>query len=560
MRGTGIREVLGEDLYRQNERYVLGVMQGEAQHFERLIRDAQGQERLTQVSYVPEVMDGEVRGFIALATDITDRKRAEDDLRAQRELARVTLSSIGDGVITTDPHGLVTFMNPIAQAMTGWTQDDAAGQPIEVVMALHEEGGEPDVHVPNPLRQALRRREITGMAADTVLRSRDGRVASIEDSAAPILSDAGELLGAVIVFHDVSETRAMALRMSHLAQHDALTNLPNRVLLLDRVMQATQYAQRNGRPFALMFLDLDHFKHINDALGHHIGDRLLQEIARRLTDTLRAADTVSRQGGDEFVLLVTDVGTPAYADLVAQKVLDAVRAPYVIEGQTVSATFSIGIALYPDDGDTVDLLLRHADAAMYRAKSEGRNRAQFFSQDIRDALRSRQELQGRLLDALHGEQFRLQYQPKVDVPARTVTGVEALVRWQRPDGRVVGPSEFIPLAEETGLITALGAWVLERACLQAAAWAAGGSPLAVSVNISPVQFAAPGFVASVRACLEGAGLPGHLLELEITEGILMTNTDKPQATLQALKALGVRVAVDDFGTGYSSLGYLKRLT
>ncbi|WP_221090974.1 sensor domain-containing protein [Deinococcus aquaedulcis] len=556
VRGQHIRDVIGEELYAQNRPMIERVLAGETRRFERQITDASGQPRAIELVYVPDMQGGEVRGFFSLGTDITARKVAERALTEQRELARVTLSSIGDGVVTTDPQGRVTFLNPTAERMTGWTLAEAAGQPIEAVMALLEEGTRTELA--NPLRRALQERVTLGLAANTLLRSRAGHHHSIEDSAAPILNEQGELLGAVLVFHDVSEARAMAVRMSHLAQHDALTDLPNRVLLRDRVSQAISRARRQGTRFAVLFLDLDHFKNVNDSLGHHVGDELLKAISARLRGVLRASDTVSRQGGDEFIVLLPDMREADHVEHVIAKLTEAVTAPYQVAGHHLEVGFSVGVALYPDDGESTDVLLQHADAAMYRAKAEGRGRHRFFSRALHQAILARQSLQAELRQAFERREFSLVYQPKVNLWTREVLGAEALLRWVRPDGRAVSPLDFIPLAEESGLIVPLGAWVLETACQQSRAWTqACGHNVPVSVNISPLQFADPGFLETVQRYLQGTGLTPGLLELELTESMLMADIERVQQTLGALRHLGVCVSIDDFGTGYSSLSYLR---
>ncbi|PTA68469.1 sensor domain-containing protein [Deinococcus arcticus] len=556
VRGQHIRDVIGEALYAQNQPMIRRVLAGETMRFERQLTRASGQLRFIELVYVPDLQGGEVRGFFSLGTDITARKAAERALTEQRELARVTLASIGDGVITTDPEGRVTFLNPTAERMTGWALAEATGQPIETVMPLLEESSRQPL--PNPLRRALSERETLGLAANTLLRSQGGAYFSIEDSAAPILNEQGELLGAVLVFHDVSEARAMAVRMTHLAQHDALTDLPNRVLLRDRVSQAIGRAQRQGTRFAVLFLDLDHFKNVNDSLGHHVGDELLRAIAGRLRGALRASDTVSRQGGDEFIVLLPDMREADHVENVLAKLTEALTVPYHVAGHQLDIGFSVGVALYPDDGESTDVLLQHADAAMYRAKAEGRGRHRFFSRALHEAILARQSLQTELRQAFERREFSLVYQPKVNLWTREVLGAEALLRWVRPDGRAVSPMDFIPLAEESGLIVPLGAWVLETACAQSRAWAQQcGHDVPVSVNISPLQFTDPGFLATVQRCLQGSGLSPRLLELELTESMLMADLERVQQTLGALRALGVCVSIDDFGTGYSSLSYLR---
>ncbi|WP_189102924.1 sensor domain-containing protein [Deinococcus knuensis] len=556
MQGLHIREVIGEAMYRQNEAHMRAALDGHAQHFERTLTDPRGRERHALFSYIPDVQADGVHGFFVLAVDITGRRNAELNLMEEREWARTTLNSIGDGVITTDPAGQVTFINPVAQALTGWSGDAAHGRHIGQVMHLTDMvTGDA---MPNPLLLALKERRVVGMALDATLGSRDGQVHAIADSAAPIVRPDGTVLGGVIVFHDVTQARAMAARMSHLAQHDALTDLPNRVLLHDRIQQALARYRRNGRPFAVVFMDLDHFKHVNDSLGHHVGDELLRAVAARLTEQVRETDTVSRQGGDEFVLLLTELRTAMDVRAFTDRLEASLARPYEVAGQTLTVSFSIGIAMCPHDGDDVDTLLRHADAAMYQAKGAGRNRTHFFSPDLLASIESRHRLVGQLRAALRDDAFTLHYQPKVNAATRELTGVEALLRWTLPDGQAVSPAEFIPVAEESGLIVPLGGWVLREACAQARAWQlALGRAVPVAVNISGLQFTQADFVEQVRAALEGAQLDPHLLELEITESMLVTQPQQASDRLRSLRDLGVRLSIDDFGTGFSSLSYLK---
>ncbi|GAA0501472.1 EAL domain-containing protein [Deinococcus depolymerans] len=556
LRGMHVREVIGEEMYRQNEPFMRAALAGTKQQFERHLTDAQGQERHVLFSYVPDLHDGEVRGMFVLAVDITSRYQAEQALLEEREWARTTLKSIGDGVITTDPHGQITFMNPVAENLTGWAAADSEGRPIEEVM--HLSGAGETLAVRNPLRVALQDQRVVGMAFDTNLNSRTGTVRAIADSAAPIRRPDGTMLGGVIVFHDVSETRAMAVRMSHLAQHDPLTDLPNRVLLQDRIQQALARYRRGGGPFAVVFMDLDHFKYVNDSLGHHVGDELLRAVARRLCELVRETDTVSRQGGDEFVLLLTELRTALEVRAFTDRLEARLAEPYRIGEHVLSTSFSLGIAMCPTDGEDVGTLLRHADVAMYQAKAAGRGRSQFFSQELLASIEHRHRLVTQLRAALAQGAFTLHYQPKVNAVTGALMGVEALLRWALPDGTPVSPAEFIPAAEESGLILPLGQWVLEQACLQARAWqAALPEAVPVAVNISALQFAQPEFVSRVRGALAMSGLAPALLELEITESLLAPHPEAARERLQVLRDLGVRLSIDDFGTGFSSLSYLK---
>ena len=488
---------------------------------------------------------------------VIGRKAAEEALFAERERAQVTLNSIGDAVLSTDIEGNVTYLNLVAEKMTGWSREEASGQPLaEVFQIIDAETREP---ARNPMELAVRQNKTVGLTANCILIARDGSESSIEDSAAPIHDRGGRVIGAVMVFHDVSQARAMVLKMSHLAQHDFLTNLPNRLLLKDRLTQAIALARHHGNQLAVLFLDLDRFKHINDSLGHAIGDQLLQSVAERLVACVRSSDTVSRQGGDEFVILLSKVEHGEDAARSAEKLLIELAAPYGIALHDLHVTVSIGIGIYPDDGQDAETLVRSADTAMYHAKENGRNNYQFFTQDMNIRAVERQSLEGGLRRALGRQEFVLHYQPKVNLETGAITGAEALIRWHHPDRGLVPPAQFVPIAEDCGLILPIGRWVLREACRQTRAWLdAGLRPGPVAVNISAVEFRAKDFLESVRAALEDTRLEPRYLEIELTESVLMQDAESTNSVLQALKAMGVRLTVDDFGTGYSSLSYLRR--
>ncbi|WP_340121209.1 GGDEF/EAL domain-containing response regulator [Methylobacter svalbardensis] len=355
------------------------------------------------------------------------------------------------------------------------------------------------------------------------------------------------------------EIEKAKVQMVHLAQHDALTDLPNRLLLNDRLAQATALADRHGKQLAVMFLDLDRFKLINDSLGHTVGDQLLQSVAERLMAGVRNSDTVCRQGGDEFVILLADVEHAEDAALSAQKILDALTVPHLIDQLELHVSVSIGISIYPDDGQDADTLIKNADTAMYHAKESGRNNYQFFEQDMNVLAVERHFIESGLRLALERQEFILHYQPKINLETGTISGVEALVRWQHPLRGLIMPEQFVWIAEDCGLIVLLGTWVLSEACRQAQAWQdAGLPPVPVAVNISAVQFRHKDFLGSLTGILKDTGLAPSYLELELTESVLMHDADSTASVLEALKALGLRLAIDDFGTGYSSLSYLKR--
>lgn len=481
-----------------------------------------------------------------------------EELRKQREWFEVTLSSVGDAVITTDTQGLVTYLNPIAETMTGWLSIDAFGEPIDEIFRIVNEATQRVLS--NPIKAVLKTGKNTRLPTHTALIDKNGAQVPIEDSIAPIRDTKGNLLGAVIVFHDVSAARELSLRMSHLAQHDGLTDLPNRILLYDRLTQAIALAKRRRKKLAVLFLDLDRFKHINDSLGHAIGDRVLQSVAERLRHCVRSTDTVSRQGGDEFVVLLSEVKKIQDAAVCAEKILAALSEPFGIDHHNLYAAASIGIATYPDDGADADTLLKHADLAMYQAKDGNSNSFRFFERQMTLHLVERQEIESDLRRAIDRDQFVLYYQARVDLITEQIVGVEVLIRWKHPARGLVQPDKFMAIAEESGVVVPLGRWVLREGCRQGRAWLdAGMPPVRVAVNISAVELRAKDFVEGVRNVLAETGLEPGSLELEVTETALLQNSKAVATVLQAIKDLGVHLALDDFGTGYSSLSHVRRL-
>jgi diguanylate cyclase (GGDEF)-like protein/PAS domain S-box-containing protein len=487
---------------------------------------------------------------------MVERAANAEALFEEKERAEVTLNSIGDAVMSSDVSGRVTYINVVAECMTGWSREEAAGRRFEDVFRIvNADSREP---APNPMREAILQNKSVCLTPNCILIRRDGVEAAIEDSAAPIHDRRGRVTGAVMVFHDVSSTRALSLRMSYLAQHDTLTNLPNRTVLNDRLSQAVALATRYKKKLAVLFLDVDRFKHINDSLGHEMGDRLLREVAQRLLGSVRHSDTVSRHGGDEFVILCSEVARAADAAVCAEKILLALSAPYFIGDHKLHLTVSIGIAAYPDDGTDAETLIKHADFAMYHAKDIGRNNYQFFEPTLTARAMERQSLEIGLRKVLERQQLELHYQPIVDLQTHALESAEALVRWRHPTQGTIAPAQFIPIAEESGLIVPIGRWVLREACRQARAWQdAGLPPVRVAVNISPVELRQKDFVASVRSILAETGLAPHDLEFELTETFLMPGSLTIADVLHSLRELGIQIALDDFGTGYSSLSHLK---
>ena len=366
------------------------------------------------------------------------------------------------------------------------------------------------------------------------------------------------------IIQDITERKAQDARIEHLAYHDGLTGLPNRTMLMDRLGQALSQAQRLEQQVAVLFIDLDRFKPINDSLGHSVGDQLLREIARRLRGALRENDTVARVGGDEFQVVVSNVAGATGAARIAEKLMRALGDPFTLEGQELHVTASLGVSLFPRDGASGELLLKFADIALYEAKGEGRNAYRFFSPEMNAQAHGRLRLENDLRRAVERDELVLHYQPQLDLAIGEVCAVEALVRWNHPERGFVLPNQFIPMAEETGLVLGIGEWVLDEACRQVAQWqrdglVSGTSPLRVAVNISARQLQRPGLDGAVRRALARSGLPAACLELEITESSVMIDPQHAQSVLQSLRELGVQLSIDDFGTGYSSLAYLKRL-
>ena len=495
--------------------------------------------------------------FARAIRNIIEREIARQELFIEKDRAQVTLNSIGDAVLSTDILGNVVYLNVVAEHMTGWSRKEAVGHPLGDVFQLID--GNTHKPAPNPMELAIRLDKPVGLTADSILVRRDGYESAIEDSAAPIHDRDGQVTGAVIVFHDVSMARAAVLEMAHLAQHDPLTDLPNRMMLNDRLTQAISLARRNHHLLAVLFLDLDGFKNINDSLGHSVGDKLLQSVSTRLLACVRKSDTVSRQGGDEFVVLLPEITHAEDAAISAEKILTELKKTHNIGEHRLHVTLSIGISSYPGNGDDAEILIKNADTAMYHAKQCGRDNYQFFKPDMSFRAVERQSLEGQLRYALERQELLLHYQPKINLQTGAITGVEALLRWQHPERGLLLPGQFLTIAEDTGMITAIGQWVLRAACGQTREWLdAGLLAVPVAVNISSLEFRSEKFLEHVQVVLKDTRLAPRYLELELTETVLMRHAESTTYMLGQLKAIGVRLAVDDFGTGYSSLSYLTR--
>ena len=488
---------------------------------------------------------------------VIERAAITEALFAEKERAQVTLNSIGDAVISTDVEGRITYLNRVAERLTGWPLNEAMRRPVGEVFKIIDSGTRNTI--PSPTVMATETNAIVGLPPACTLIRRHGLEVAIEDSAAPIHDRTGEVIGAVMVFHDVSAARALNLKLAYMAQHDALTDLANRALLNDHLKQAIALAQRHHTALALLYLDLDRFKHINDSLGHLVGDRLLQSVALRLTECVRVTDTVSRFGGDEFVILLSEVAHEKDAAVIADKLLHSIRVPHVLDDHEVHVTASIGIAVHPGDGTDVEVLLRNADSAMYEAKNIGRNNYQFYRSDLNSSAGERQSLENGLRHAVERKELHLDYQPIVNLSTGVIAGMESLLRWQHPSLGLILPDRFVSIAEESGLIVPIGQWVLREACRQAKVWQDVGLPdMRLAVNISAVELRSKEFVPGVEFILADTGFNPKCLELELTETFLMQDSKSTALVLGALKALGVQLALDDFGTGYSSLSYMRR--
>ncbi|MEO6927023.1 MAG: EAL domain-containing protein [Rhodanobacter sp.] len=493
--------------------------------------------------------------FVSQAQDNSERKSFEDALHRERELAEVTLRSIGDAVITTDPHLCISSLNPIAEAMTGWSSVEAQGRPIEEVFQLFDAAhGQP---VANPLHQAIGHNTIVDLAGRTLLRHRHGFDTPVEDSSAPIHDHAGNVIGGVLVFHDVSETRALALKMIHLTQHDTLTGLPNRSQLNDHLTQALVIAHRRQQRAALLYIDIHQFKQVNDQHGHAAGDRVLRAFVAQLQQSLPGDALLSRHAGDEFVVVLPHMDTVGEAASLAQVLLNQGEQTKVDGLPELGLHLGIGISVYPDDALEPESLLQHAETALAAIRSQDIHGYRFFTPLMNERTRARRDLEAALRQALPRRQLSLYYQPKIDAHSGRIVGAEALLRWHAKGVELYKPDQFIPVAEDTGLILPIGNWVLRQACRQTRLWQQQGYRIPVSVNVSPLQFQHADFHGWLDEVLEESGLDASLLELELTERMMMSGGDSSSTLLRRIRQRGVRLSLDDFGTGYCSLSYLK---
>ena len=492
-----------------------------------------------------------IEGFIQ---DISERMVINEMLREAVRRYSSIFEHATEGIFQTTPEGRYLNTNPALASIYGHASPD------DLIAHLHD--------IPRQLYVLPERRAefVRLMQEQGVVRNfesqvyrNDGSIIWISENARAVKNADGSVQffeGTVV---DITERRQHEAELEYQASHDSLTGLPNRSLLHDRIEQAIVRARRDSKRVAVVFVDLDHFKLINDSLGHHIGDRLLLEVADRLMTCIRSHDTVARQGGDEFVLVLTEQHDADETLTIVNRLLEVISLPWVNDGQEYGLSCSIGISCYPQDGDDPDALLRCADTAMYKAKASGRSTFHVYTPELNQVISERLELENSLRHALERDEFRVYYQPRIEVASSRIIGAEALIRWDCPGKGLIPPDSFISIAEETGLIIPIGQWILQEACRQNSAWQqAGLPPISVSVNLSPIQFRHAGLVQSVAAALQQANLDPACLELELTESFVMHDAERINIAMQSLKALGVDIAVDDFGTGYSSLSYLKR--
>ena len=550
--GRTLADIIGEQAAALIEPYRHSVIEQQtAAAYEREVRGADGITRLVEVRLLPHVADdGRSLGAFVLIADITHHRRAEAALRESEERLAKFMHASDEGIVF-HVGGHITDVNPPLLNLLGYTLPEMLGR-----LTLEFIAPEAQPKVAEVMAAAPETRY------DSVALHKDGTRIPVQ-FIVRTMNYQGEAQRMTIV-RDIRDRLQAEARIHHMAHHDALTGLPNRLAFAERLERRLEEARASGASLALMFVDLDHFKRINDSLGHAVGDTLLKTVATRITEALRVGDMVARFGGDEFlVLLAPRAGSPAVAE-VAVRLLGAIGEPLPVAGGSISVTPSIGVAIFPQHGQSSAELIHQADQAMYRAKAAGRAGFRFFEPGMAEVALAALAMESRLAQAVRQGEFVLHFQPQMtlapDMDASRVRSVEALVRWEHPQRGLVGPDEFIPLAEERRLILPIGAWVLQQALAAAVRWRASGvAAVPVAVNLSTLQFQATGFADAVARALVAAGAEGSMLELELTERMLMDDVSTVRAALERLRAMGVTITVDDFGTGYTSLAHLKDL-
>ena len=491
-----------------------------------------------------------------LLEEIEVRVKVEQALFQEKDRLLITLASLAEGVVISSADSSIEFLNPAAEQLTGYSNAQAEGQSLsDILTCLDENTG-------SSTREATERclKDAARSEKNILLINHLGKEQYIEEIATPLKDPTNKIIGAVTILRDVTLQRKHQQQLAFQANHDALTRLPNRTLLLDRIYHAIAKAKRDQSLIAILFIDLDRFKAVNDTVGHAAGDMLLVTVAERLLKSVREQDTVARLGGDEYIIVLENITQKAQVSDIVNKITNSLLAPFTIKDHEFTVTSSIGMSVFPEDGEDAVSLLKNADAAMYSSKKLGRNRAQFFVKGMNSLSLDVLTMEQQLRQAVNRNELELYYQPQINLKDDTIVAVEALLRWRHPQKGIISPSKFIPIAEATGSIPGIGRWVLNNACKQIRSWHESGySNLRVAVNISIQQFEQDDLIKSVSTALADAGLSGKYLELEITESQSLSDIEGTIGILQAIKTQGVKWAIDDFGTGYSSLSYLKEL-
>ena len=492
-----------------------------------------------------------------LEQEILERAKAEEAVLASEHKYRELVENANSIILRMNCDGTVSFFNEFAEHFFGFSQEEIIGRHVIGTIVPQRDSANRD------LRQMIKQiclnpEAFTGNENENI--RKNGQRVWISWNNKPLTSLTGELESILSIGQDITYRKKYEAQLLHLASHDALTNLPNRTLLGDRITQSIINVDKHKKGLAILLLDLDNFKMVNDTIGHTKGDLLLKAVSLRLQSLLGKVGTVARLGGDEFVIIQNDFVDNKDTARLAEEIIRLFTSPFAIDGHEIFVSISMGIALYPNDGHTVDILLRYADVAMYHAKNQGKNNYQFFTHNINQYLHKRMEIENQLRRALERDEFQLYYQPQIDTDLRSISGMEALLRWQPTDAELVLPADFISILEETGMIVPVGEWILRTACLQAKTWVdSGWPPFIMSINISARQFQQPDLDMKIIHILQETGLSPQLLCLELTESVIMQNIEEVIRKMHRLREVGVRLSIDDFGTGYSSLSYLQRM-
>jgi diguanylate cyclase (GGDEF)-like protein/PAS domain S-box-containing protein len=542
----------GEGVHHERDRGLLE--RPSSTTYESVVHDPGGGERqmlYSKVSFVDQ--EGAIAGLIGVITDVTRYKEAESALETSEARFRVLTESSLDLISVLEEDGTIRYQSPALRTLMGYDPSETIGS--NIFDKIHPDDVE---GARSAFRRVIERRQ-SSEPLEFRVRHHDGMWRTFESLGTNCLANP-HIRGVVFNSRDITDRKMIQQRIQHLAYHDNLTGLPNRSLLQDRLAHSIAHAERSQRRVAVLFIDLDNFKNINDTLGHDVGDELLRQVSRRLTECIRLEDTIARQGGDEFIVLLDSLDDSRGASVVAEKILNRLRQPFELGGTEQHVSGSLGIALYPEDGPDPQTLLKNADTAMFHGKSLGKNTYQFFTQQMNIAVKRRMLLETALRRAVMLKSFALHYQPQINLETGEIIAVEALVRWKSEDGTTLLPGDFIAVAEETGLINEMGEWVLREGCRQAKEWQDQGlPPCRMAINLSARQFGDRGFLEMVNRALDDTGLDPAMLEMEITESQVMRQTEGMIMLLNQLSEMGVHLAIDDFGTGYSSLSYLKRL-